>query len=64
METTEAVFNIQNIGTFISSVGFPIFMAVMLFNYMKTEQEQMRRTIEDLKEAITVLTERLGGDYS
>lgn len=54
---------IQEISNTISSVGFPIFMAIMLFRYMQNEQKQTRETLEDLREAITILTERLGGNY-
>lgn len=43
----------------IGSVGFPIVMCVMLFQYMKDESSQTREAIMELKSAITTLTERL-----
>jgi len=45
----------------ISSLGFPIFISIYLIHYMEEEQKGMKETIEDLREAITILTERLGG---
>lgn len=46
----------------ISSLGFPIFVSLYLIHYMEEEQRSMKETIEDLREAITILTERLSGN--
>lgn len=40
----------------IGSVGFPIVMCIMLFNYIKTEQAQTRQVLEDVKDSIDALT--------
>lgn len=56
----------QAIVNLISGVGFPIVMCLIMFKYMEDEnkahQEEstnMREAINDLKVAITQLTERL-----
>lgn len=58
--------DIQNITTLISSVGFPCVMCIMIFKYMEEEQETHRNesdtlkdAINELKIAITALTERI-----
>lgn len=50
----------------VSTVGFPIFMCVLLFWYMEKQNErhteeskEMRDAINELKVAITTLTERI-----
>lgn len=54
------------ISTLIGSVGFPIVMCLMLFWYMreqlndhKEETNALKDAINELKIAITTLTERL-----
>lgn len=58
--------DIQNATTLIGSLGFPIVMCLMLFWYMKEQLEDhkqetdaLRDAINELKLAITTLTERL-----
>ena len=45
----------------VGSLGFPVVVTFYLIHYMEEEQKSMRKTIEDLREAITILAERLGG---
>lgn len=60
--------NMDNIVNIISSVGFPIAMALLLFWYMtkqdenhKTETASLREAINKLEVAITALISKLGG---
>ena len=60
--------NMDNIVNTISSVGFPIAMALLLFWYMtkqdenhKTETASLREAINKLEVAITALISKLGG---
>ena len=41
--------------TAISSVGFPAIMAILLFSYMKQQNELHREETNSLKDAITDL---------
>lgn len=59
----------QAIASLISSIGFPIVMCLMMFKYMtelneshKEETNTLKDAINELKVAITTLTERLKGD--
>lgn len=56
--------DIETIVNFISQVGFPIFVAVWMMYKTSKDSEDMRESINDLKNAITVLTENIkgGGD--
>lgn len=56
----------NEITSLISSVGFPIVMCLMMFKYMNDETETHRQesdtlkdAINELKVAITTLTERI-----
>ena len=42
--------------TFISTVGFPIFVAVWMLYKSSQDSEKMSETIDDLRNAITELT--------
>ena len=42
--------------TIISTVGFPIFVAVWMLYKSSKDSEQMSKTIDDLRNAITELT--------
>ena len=42
--------------TIISTVGFPIFVAVWMLYKSSNDSEKMSETIDDLKNAITELT--------
>lgn len=57
--------DITQISSLIGSLGFPIVMCVLLFSYMKEQNEQhqeetnaLKDAINELKVAITTLTER------
>lgn len=43
----------------IGSLGFPIFISVLLIYYIKEEQDKMRETLNELKTAITRLIDRI-----
>lgn len=45
----------ENITQFISSVGFPIAMCLLMFWYMQKESENHRAETDGLKEAINEL---------
>lgn len=61
-----SIMDITQISSLIGSLGFPIVMCVLLFSYMKEQNEQhqeetnaLKDAINELKVAITTLTERL-----
>lgn len=43
----------------IPNIGFPIFVSIYLLTYMNKQQEDMKETINELKNAINILTENL-----
>lgn len=51
--------DISTITSLIGSIGFPIVMCVMMFNYMKDEESKLTDAINELKNVITILTERI-----
>ena len=52
MEVTEIISTILDL-------GFPVFTSVYLMVYMNKQQQEMRDTINELKNAINILTENL-----
>lgn len=46
----------NEIAQFISQIGFPIFVAVWMLYKTSKDSEEMRSSINDLKDAITILT--------
>lgn len=44
---------------FISNLGFPIFVAVWMLYKSGKDNERMTQTINDLKNAITILTSEI-----
>lgn len=46
----------EEITNLISSVGFPIFVAVWMLYKTSSDSEQMKESINALKESITLLT--------
>lgn len=48
--------DIQIVQNLISSVGFPIFVAVWMLYKTSKDSEEMKDTIGDLRNAITELT--------
>ena len=46
----------QDLSTIISQLGFPIFVAVWMLYKTSKDSEEMRNSINDLKNAITLLT--------
>lgn len=46
----------QDAATIISQLGFPIFVAVWMLYKTSKDSEDMRESINDLKNAITLLT--------
>lgn len=44
------------IANFISSIGFPIFVAVWMLYKTSKDSEEMRESINELKNAITTMT--------
>ena len=46
----------KELSQFISSVGFPIFVAVWMLYKSSADNERMTGTINDLKNAINLLT--------
>lgn len=45
--------------TFIANLGFPIFVAVWMLYKSSKDNERMTATINDLKNAITILTSEI-----
>lgn len=46
----------NEIATFISQIGFPIFVAVWMLYKTSKDSEAMKDSINELREAITALT--------
>ena len=46
----------QDLSTIISQLGFPIFVAIWMLYKTSKDSEEMRKSINDLKNAITLLT--------
>lgn len=46
----------QNVANIISQLGFPIFVAVWMLYKTSKDSEEMRESINELKNAITLLT--------
>ena len=46
----------QDLVNFISGLGFPIFVAVWMLYKTSEDSEEMRKSINELKKAITLLT--------
>lgn len=46
----------QDLTPIISQLGFPIFVAVWMLYKTSKDSEEMRKSINDLKNAITLLT--------
>lgn len=51
--------DISAVANLVSSVGFPILVALILIWYIKEEQDKMRETLNELKTAITRLIDRI-----
>ena len=51
--------NMNDITTVIANLGFPIFVAVWMLYKSSKDNEQMTSTINDLKNAITILTSEI-----
>lgn len=52
----------QAITSMIGNLGFPVFVACWMLYKSSKDSEDMRSAITDLKEAITVLTEKIDND--
>lgn len=46
----------QDVASIISQLGFPIFVAVWMLYKTSKDNEEMRESITELKNAITLLT--------
>ena len=46
----------QDVANIISQIGFPIFVAVWMLYKTSKDSEEMRESIHELKNAITLLT--------
>ena len=46
----------QDISNIISGLGFPIFVAIWMLYKTSADSEEMRKSINELKNAITLLT--------
>lgn len=51
--------NMNDITTIIANLGFPIFVAVWMLYKSSKDNERMTATINDLKNAITILTSEI-----
>lgn len=51
--------NINDITTIIANLGFPIFVAVWMLYKSSKDNERMAEMINDLKNAITILTSEI-----
>ena len=46
----------QDVANVISQIGFPIFVAVWMLYKTSEDSQEMRKSINELKNAITLLT--------
>ena len=51
--------NMNDITTIIANLGFPIFVAVWMLYKSSKDNERMTDTINDLKNAIAILTSEI-----
>lgn len=51
--------NVNDITTIIANLGFPIFVAIWMLYKSSKDNERMAETINDLKNAITILTSEI-----
>lgn len=51
--------NMNDITTIIANLGFPIFVAIWMLYKSSKDNERMTETINDLKNAITILTSEI-----
>lgn len=51
--------DLQNVTQIISTVGFPIFVAVWMLYKSSKDSEEMRSAIDELKNAINILSEKI-----
>lgn len=49
----------NDITTIIANLGFPIFVAIWMLYKSSKDNERMTETINDLKNAITILTSEI-----
>lgn len=54
--------DMSTVSQIISSLGFPIFVAVFMLYKSSKDSEEMRATINDLRVAITELTTLIKSD--
>ena len=52
-----------DLSTIISQLGFPIFVAVWMLYKTSTDSEAMRKSIDELKNAITLMTSEVAHHY-
>ena len=53
----------QDLTPIISQLGFPIFVAVWMLYKTSTDSEAMRESINELKNAITLMTNEVAHHY-
>ena len=53
----------QDLTTIVSQLGFPIFVAVWMLYKTSTDSEAMRESINELKNAITLMTNEVAHHY-
>ena len=53
----------QDLTTIVSQLGFPIFVAIWMLYKTSKDSEEMRKSINDLKNAITLLTSEVSHHY-
>lgn len=51
--------NMNDVTTIIANLGFPIFVAVWMLYKSSKDNERMTETINELKNAITILTSEI-----
>lgn len=52
-----------DLSTIISQLGFPIFVSVWMLYKTSTDSEAMRESINELKNAITLMTSEVAHHY-
>lgn len=54
--------SMQDISQLISTVGFPIFVAIWMLYKSSKDSEALKDAVDELKNAINILSERLNNE--
>lgn len=56
--------DVKTVSDFITTIGFPIFVAVWMLYKSSKDSEALKESVNELKNAITALTENIKKDIT